>query len=796
MPIKPLSETHRFLSSAFTYLRDVTGARCARPLSGALQKYGPESGRTLSTLRAETVRPSVCPNLRLPASLAAMLLAFAVQVQAAVPSAPSNLRLLSTTVNSFTFSWNDNAIDESSQPLYLSEGGQPFFLLTAYAPGVTRASLQHLNVGVNYRIYFTARNSSGESSPSNILDVFIPRPDLRAAMTWSPPLPDTTDLVTFYDRSLGSPRTWKWEFSDGVTSTEQNFSRRFTSPGTYRVTLTVTSAAKSSQDSAEIRVGGTSAVAPTLTAAFDCGACSLTAGDALTFTDTSKGSPTIWKWSFGDGTTSNQSSPTHRYEIEGTFNVALETGRADGARSVASRTVLVQPRKFFVRKLIPVVVRSSGAGNSYWRSEVSFSNRGSVPLDLALTLMRSDPALPASRLKLSLLPGTTSHYADILQDRFDISDGSGALLLETTTQQLDALSVYSRTYTGDVLTGTYGQPVPALDVPRNDTTSFIPGIIHSTGYRTNLGFVNHGVQPASAQLTLWSGQEVLTANISLPPGSFRQQSLATLFPGLNLDSTARSIRLITSNPDVTMYASVIDNVTLDPTYHSMAVIQHGVERLLVPSVGRTRGASDTFWRSDLTLLNAVNSDLTMQATLRAGSDTVVRTIVMRAGEQLTFTDVIGWFGLEGDRTGSLELQRVMGTLPLLSSRTYTTREGGGTLGQSIEGVQPARSKSSAFLGALRADALFRSNVGFLSAGPAGTIDLTLRTFQGDLVGAVQITLGANAQLQRPLSEWFPTLPQDAGMLTLTARGIDGTSFLMFGSVIDNLSGDPLFLIGE
>lgn len=44
--------------------------------------------------------------------------------------------------------------------------------------------------------------------------------------------------VTFTDLSTGEPSSWKWDFGDGATSTEQNPIHTFVTPGTYWVYLT------------------------------------------------------------------------------------------------------------------------------------------------------------------------------------------------------------------------------------------------------------------------------------------------------------------------------------------------------------------------------------------------------------------------------------------------------------------------------------------------------------------------------------------------------------------------------
>ena len=45
--------------------------------------------------------------------------------------------------------------------------------------------------------------------------------------------------VQFTDKSTGSPTTWKWNFGDGSTSTEQNPTHKYSKAGKYTVSLTV-----------------------------------------------------------------------------------------------------------------------------------------------------------------------------------------------------------------------------------------------------------------------------------------------------------------------------------------------------------------------------------------------------------------------------------------------------------------------------------------------------------------------------------------------------------------------------
>ncbi|MCU0632310.1 MAG: PKD domain-containing protein [Methanolinea sp.] len=55
---------------------------------------------------------------------------------------------------------------------------------------------------------------------------------------------------------------------------------------------------------------------------------------SISFTDTSTGSPTSWRWTFGDGKTSDQRNPAHTYTVAGTYTVALTVQNEGGTDSL------------------------------------------------------------------------------------------------------------------------------------------------------------------------------------------------------------------------------------------------------------------------------------------------------------------------------------------------------------------------------------------------------------------------------------------------------------------------------
>ena len=63
-----------------------------------------------------------------------------------------------------------------------------------------------------------------------------------------------TLTVNFTDASTGAPTGWSWSFGDGSTSTVQNPTHPYAGPGTYTVSLTVTSAFGADTETHQVNV--------------------------------------------------------------------------------------------------------------------------------------------------------------------------------------------------------------------------------------------------------------------------------------------------------------------------------------------------------------------------------------------------------------------------------------------------------------------------------------------------------------------------------------------------------------
>lgn len=92
-----------------------------------------------------------------------------------VPAAPSNLSASIVNGNQILLNWTVNATNASSQRVYVATGAETTFSLVGEISATRNSAiLSGLSVGVTYRVRITARNSAGESAPSNTVQATVP----------------------------------------------------------------------------------------------------------------------------------------------------------------------------------------------------------------------------------------------------------------------------------------------------------------------------------------------------------------------------------------------------------------------------------------------------------------------------------------------------------------------------------------------------------------------------------------------------------------------------------------------
>ena len=143
--------------------------------------------------------------------------------------------------------------------------------------------------------------------------------------------------VNITDNSTAGANTWNWNIApstgtyvNGTTNASQNPSFSFSAPGTYTIQL----ASQNTNSGCSGSTSQTITVQPTPTPSFTATPLTNCAPSNVTFTNTSVGG-TSYAWTFGDfssgaNNSSNQTSPSHIFSNNGTYDVTLTMTTATG----------------------------------------------------------------------------------------------------------------------------------------------------------------------------------------------------------------------------------------------------------------------------------------------------------------------------------------------------------------------------------------------------------------------------------------------------------------------------------
>ncbi|HEX5003425.1 MAG TPA: PKD domain-containing protein [Bacteroidia bacterium] len=189
----------------------------------------------------------------------------------------------------------------------------------------TQMSPSHTyNATGSFSVSLTVTEASGCSAsytlPFNIqvtngINNFNPAPVITACAPFT---------INLFDNSPATS-SWFWDFGDGTTSTDQNPTHTYMTPGTYDVSLTTQATGSNCSQY----------VSPYRTYIIKGGVPDFTVSQTIcppytaTFTDQSVNAAS-WLWDFGDGDSSTLQHPVHVYASAGHYNVTLTITTVDG----------------------------------------------------------------------------------------------------------------------------------------------------------------------------------------------------------------------------------------------------------------------------------------------------------------------------------------------------------------------------------------------------------------------------------------------------------------------------------
>jgi len=150
---------------------------------------------------------------------------------------------------------------------------------------------------------------------------------------------DQSTIAAGYDLAL-----WQWDFGDGSTNRDPIQTNTYQNPGTYDVTLTVTSA---NGCVTTVTQTGAVTVNPLPEALFTAQPQPTDMFNPnIAFTDhseVSSGTIVSWHWDFGDGMDTLEQHPLHTYGLQGTYPVTLTVETALGCEDSFSDEIIIRP---------------------------------------------------------------------------------------------------------------------------------------------------------------------------------------------------------------------------------------------------------------------------------------------------------------------------------------------------------------------------------------------------------------------------------------------------------------------
>jgi hypothetical protein len=476
-------------------------------------------------------------------------------------------------------------------------------------------------------------------------------------------------------------------------------------------------------------------------------------------------------------------------------------------------------------QIIPAIGETAGAHGTFWRSDLWLFNPSEEPITIQLRRNTTGDAREVT------LGGRASvEIRNVLRELGGGEAGDGvtldSLIIEAPYRS-EQLVAYSRTYSGDESTGTYGQAVPAVP-SRVGYSNHLPATVPLTAisetysvlfldkrdpgqFRHNFGMVNTG----DSAVTIRLRYGVLSANAPLNPDVDRfltiaphanlQVNLESLF-GEQIISIRPPIIWVSGNSPAVVYLSIVDNRSGDASFipfTSFGVESHGTHT--VPAIIHAAGGHGTFWRTDaygIFQYRVDDRDAQEPLVTFRPADTQCESRTMSLVPSPGVAGLDGrwrkeWYTVYADLgrqlcdasevRGALEVQT--GSWTSMFTRTYTNRPDGGTYGDILP-LYPPRGWPARHFAGIAVNQAFRINVGLYNGGESeGRWRLRLLASDGTLAAERTLSLSAHESIQNSLREAFDAdIPE--GLYGLSIDTLSGDGVWPWVSVVDNLTGDP------
>ena len=531
-------------------------------------------------------------------------------------------------------------------------------------------------------------------------------------------------------------------------------------------------------------------------------------GEATTFQEAAIGQPVDFTWQIGEDQAATGPTVSYAFPapepVEVTFEISGPAGTDRRRRILEVGSLLTHFPAWY---LVPVVAHTDGAAGTQWRTDLFYRRDIFSWKEGFLYLApRDGDAIHQPGYRWDLPPGGL-----ILPDLVDVLTGgaetAGALFFQGPAYDETGIS---RTYTVTDQ-GTFGQAAPMVaveDLPPGSVRAVLPLLRDDAGFRTNMGVVNTTDRPTDVVVELLAPDGTLLGMVEKhlePFGVWQGNRVLRRLTDAEIPQASARVWSPDPHSRIASWASVVDNHSGDAILVLPAA--RATRPLWIPAVAHNRGANGTDWRSEVEVCARGTLDARFSIEfVRKEGVTAPLTFDLVGGSCVRWTDVLqDLFAADGQ--GALRIERLAGSVSA-ASRTYTVMADGATYGQYIPAVvEPVHGPSSLMqMGipwlAHSTDPSegYRSNLSVLNLEDEPIeVDVELSTGFGFLdpwdFYLTSFTVQLEAHELRQLSDVLAAHVDED--VDFAWAGVSGAgAFLTYASVVDNRTGDPVFVMGQ